>query len=48
MSFAQFEMKLVLAQLLRHEMTLPKDYQGRMRRRGITFAIEDGLPLTVD
>lgn len=48
MSFAQFEMKLVLAQLLRHEMTLPKDYQGRMRRRGITFAIEDGLPLAVD
>lgn len=47
MAFAQFEMKIVLAQLLRHEMRLPRNYRGRMRRRGITFAIEGGLPLTV-
>jgi len=46
MAFAQFEMKIVLAQLLRREMKLPDGYQGRMRRRGITFAIEDGLPVT--
>jgi cytochrome P450 len=46
MAFAQFEMKIVLAQLLRHDMKLPNNYRGRMRRRGITFAIEDGLPLT--
>jgi len=46
MAFAQFEMKIVLAQLLRHEMKIPSDYQGRTRRRGIALAIEDGLPLT--
>jgi cytochrome P450 len=47
MAFAQFEMKIVLAHLLRRDLKLPNDYLGRMRRRGITFAIEDDLPVTL-
>jgi cytochrome P450 family 110 len=49
MAFAQFEMKVVLAEvLLRARLKLPQGYRGRMVRRGITFCMSEGLPVLLE
>jgi cytochrome P450 family 110 len=43
-AFAMYEMKILLAQVFaRTELALPKDYQGRITRRMITFTPEKGM-----
>ncbi|MEK6606918.1 MAG: cytochrome P450 [Myxococcota bacterium] len=49
MAFAMFEMKLVVAQIVRRAaLRHAPGYRGRLVRRGITFALEGGLRLVAD
>ena len=46
MAFALYEMRTVLAELVRTtELALAPGYRPRMERRGITFAVQGGLPV---
>jgi cytochrome P450 len=48
MAFALFEMRTVLRQIAsRVRLELPRGYQPRLIRRGITFAVSKGLPVAV-
>ena len=48
MAFATYEMKIVLAEILRRtEMRLKPGYRARVVRRSITFAPSRGMPLVV-
>lgn len=47
MAFAMFEMKVVLAELLStFDLALRPGYHPRLKRRGITFAVSEGLPVS--
>ena len=46
MAFAYFEMRVVLRQILtRTRLELAPGYRPRLTRRGITFAVSEGLPV---
>lgn len=47
-AFAMYEMKILLAQVvLRTNLELPANYQGRVTRRSITFTPEKGMLVKV-
>jgi cytochrome P450 len=49
MAFAFFEMRVVLRQIVtRARLRLAPGYKPRLVRRGITFAVSDGLPVVRD
>ena len=49
MAFTYYEMKIVLAQLLRRtRLRVKPGYRARIVRRGITFAPSGGMPIIVD
>jgi cytochrome P450 len=49
MAMANYETKVVLAQmLLRTQLRIADGYRPRMRRRGITFAMAEGLPVIAE
>jgi cytochrome P450 len=48
-AFAQYEMKIVLAKVLREiNLTLPKNYQPKLVRKGIVIAPHDGVTVTIN
>jgi cytochrome P450 len=48
MAFASYELKIVLAQLLRRcSLSLAPGYRARIIRRGVTFALSEGVPIVV-
>ena len=49
MKFAQFEMKIVLAEVFsRVKMKLRPSYQARVRLRNVTFTPSKGVPVIVE
>jgi cytochrome P450 len=48
MAFAQYEMKVILAEIIsRTELRLSPGYRGRPVRRAVTLVPEEGLPITL-
>ena len=45
MAFALFEMRVVLREIVREPLAMAPGYRPRMVRRGITFAVDKGLPV---
>ena len=45
LAFAMYEMRIALPRIARLPLTLARGYRQRMTRRGITFAVSEGLPV---